>query len=133
LLLDENGMPKGNDWAHGFMRGTMMCHDGWAELANDEAEAGCLVLIFMLHYEHDPDPELRPKPISPEVRQDVIQHMSAGLLIAYRHFRERREAEVSARTAATDRRTTPKVGRNDPCACGSGKKYKKCCGAATVN
>lgn len=26
------------------------------------------------------------------------------------------------------RRTTPKVGRNDPCPCGSGKKYKKCCG-----
>ena len=26
------------------------------------------------------------------------------------------------------RRTTPKVGRNEPCPCGSGKKYKKCCG-----
>ena len=29
---------------------------------------------------------------------------------------------------ATIRRTTPKVGRNDPCPCGSGKKYKQCCG-----
>ena len=26
------------------------------------------------------------------------------------------------------RREMPKVGRNDPCPCGSGKKYKKCCG-----
>ena len=26
------------------------------------------------------------------------------------------------------RRETPKVGRNEPCPCGSGKKYKKCCG-----
>jgi len=26
------------------------------------------------------------------------------------------------------RRESPKVGRNDPCPCGSGKKYKKCCG-----
>ena len=25
-------------------------------------------------------------------------------------------------------REEPKVGRNDPCPCGSGKKYKKCCG-----
>jgi len=25
-------------------------------------------------------------------------------------------------------RETPKVGRNDPCICGNGKKYKKCCG-----
>lgn len=26
-------------------------------------------------------------------------------------------------------REEPKVGRNDPCPCGSGKKYKKCCGS----
>ena len=26
-------------------------------------------------------------------------------------------------------RESPKVGRNEPCPCGSGKKYKKCCGA----
>ena len=30
----------------------------------------------------------------------------------------------------TVRYEKPKVGRNDPCPCGSGKKYKKCCGAA---
>jgi hypothetical protein len=28
----------------------------------------------------------------------------------------------------TFRRTEPHVGRNDPCPCGSGRKYKKCCG-----
>ena len=26
-------------------------------------------------------------------------------------------------------RSAPKVGRNDPCSCGSNKKFKKCCGA----
>ncbi len=25
-------------------------------------------------------------------------------------------------------RTEPKVGRNDPCPCGNGRKFKKCCG-----
>ena len=30
--------------------------------------------------------------------------------------------------AKTIRKQVPKVGRNDPCPCGSGKKYKKCCG-----
>jgi SEC-C motif-containing protein len=30
------------------------------------------------------------------------------------------------------RRETPKIGRNDPCPCGSGKKHKKCCGAAAA-
>ena len=37
--------------------------------------------------------------------------------------------QVSPR-GQTVRREAPKVGRNDPCPCGSGKKYKKCCGAA---
>ena len=32
------------------------------------------------------------------------------------------------RKQETVRRETPKVGRNDPCPCGSGKKYKHCCG-----
>lgn len=31
-----------------------------------------------------------------------------------------------------ERREAPKIGRNDPCACGSGKKYKKCCGLAAA-
>jgi preprotein translocase subunit SecA len=43
-------------------------------------------------------------------------------------------APVPARTGGDDviktvRREEPKVGRNDPCPCGSGKKYKKCHGA----
>ena len=33
-----------------------------------------------------------------------------------------------ARLMGTAKRILKKVGRNDPCPCGSGKKYKKCCG-----
>jgi len=29
----------------------------------------------------------------------------------------------------SERRIGRKIGRNEPCPCGSGKKYKKCCGA----
>jgi len=32
-------------------------------------------------------------------------------------------------TPGTQRNEGPRTGRNDPCPCGSGKKYKKCCGA----
>jgi preprotein translocase subunit SecA len=35
---------------------------------------------------------------------------------------------VEAQAKAKPVRTGPKVGRNDPCPCGSGKKYKQCCG-----
>jgi preprotein translocase subunit SecA len=52
---------------------------------------------------------------------------------------EQMEAEQKQRKVVTNRSDEPqkqqtvvrngeKVGRNDPCPCGSGKKYKKCCG-----
>ena len=36
--------------------------------------------------------------------------------------------DQKAPVVATIKRDKPKIGRNDPCPCGSGKKYKKCCG-----
>jgi uncharacterized protein len=132
LLQDEDGMAHGNDWADGFMRGMHMRHDGWAELMDDEEHGGCLIPMMMLHHEHDEDPKIRPKPINPEQREDVIVRMAAGLVGAYGYFRSQRQADVS--TSMTEpQRNIPKVGRNDQCPCGSGKKYKKCCGRATVN
>ncbi|QWD60298.1 preprotein translocase subunit SecA [Polynucleobacter sp. MWH-UH35A] len=56
--------------------------------------------------------------------------------VQYQHADPEREVAGSTgdRGAAIDiqpapLRTGPKVGRNDPCTCGSGKKYKNCCGA----
>ncbi len=51
------------------------------------------------------------------------------------HRKKQRELAVASRSGGDDssqptqRRTGEKVGRNDPCPCGSGKKYKKCHGA----
>ena len=132
LLQDENGVAHGNDWAHGFMRRTLMRHDGWLELVNNENHGGCLISMMMRCHEHDEDPEMHPKPISPEKREEVIVHMAAGLLGAYRYFRAHRQVSASAHRSEP-RRNAPKVGRNDQCPCGSGKKYKKCCGGAAVN
>jgi preprotein translocase subunit SecA len=42
----------------------------------------------------------------------------------------RSSASESEQRVATIVNDTPKVGRNDPCPCGSGKKYKQCCGRA---
>ena len=65
-----------------------MC-DGWAELIADEERGGCMVPILMLYHEHDSDPEMRLAPIGAEQRETVIEHMAAGLIGAYRYFRER--------------------------------------------
>jgi uncharacterized protein len=131
LLDDENGVAHGNDWARGFMRGMHMRHDGWSELVDDEEHGGCLIPMMMLYHEHDEDQEMRPDPITPDKREKVIVHMAAGLLVAHKYFRER--AAMYAESVFEPPRRAAKVGRNDPCPCGSGKKYKKCCGGATVN
>ena len=46
-------------------------------------------------------------------------------------FDEEKQKELykEQKASQTVRNEGPKIGRNDPCPCGSGKKYKKCCGA----
>lgn len=48
---------------------------------------------------------------------------AAGIADAVQHAEE-----DDVEQGGTYRREEPKVGRNDPCPCGSGKKYKQCCG-----
>jgi len=71
-----------------------------------------------------------------------VEPASEEQMAEQRRARERQAAaskmQFSAPAKVTPNRTAPpkqvvrsgeKVGRNDPCPCGSGKKYKKCCGA----
>jgi uncharacterized protein len=132
IFEDEKGELHGNDWARGFVRGMQMRHDAWSELINDEKYGGSLTPMMMLYHEHDEDPEMRPDPITPDKREQVIAFVAAGLMNAYDYFRKEREGDLGV-DAPEPRRNASKVGRNDPCPCGSGKKYKRCCGGATVN
>jgi uncharacterized protein YecA (UPF0149 family) len=69
--------------------------------------------------------------VTEELREELEALMGAGAGRAYHRFSaERRAAASLSREAGTARREAPKVGRNEPCACGSGRKYKQCCGAA---
>jgi uncharacterized protein len=132
LQLDDNGEEHGNDWARGFIRGTRMRQDGWVELLADDDHGGCLIPMMMLYHEHDEDPSMRPKPIGPEQRKKVISSMAAGLVEAYLYFRQEGQPQASTRRPEPQHANV-KIGRNDPCPCGSGKKFKRCCGGATIH
>ena len=61
--------------------------------------------------------------IEKEVKEEEFQHKETASELEYR----------GSDTASEPRKQTPvkraaKVGRNDPCTCGSGKKFKSCCG-----
>jgi uncharacterized protein len=128
LLEDAAGVAHGNNWANGFLRGMRLREPAWNAMVNDEERGGPFIPIFALACEHHPDPEMRPytEPMSPERRETLQVGMIAGVLQLYRSFaNDRRRSVVRGANVVPLR---PKVGRNDPCPCGSGKKYKKCCG-----
>ncbi|HCR12654.1 MAG TPA: preprotein translocase subunit SecA [Desulfovibrio sp.] len=62
--------------------------------------------------------------IRSEVREQEFQHKDETANMQYSGGSAEEEHKKEPK-----RRAEPKVGRNDPCPCGSGKKYKKCCGA----
>ena len=63
----------------------------------------------------------RPKE-QPMVRREVARQLTEG----FEGGKMPQKQPISAAKST-------KVGRNDPCPCGSGKKYKKCCGAASAD
>ena len=125
----------GREWARGFMRGTRLAPAGWKRLFSDDSE-GLPVTIALVAGEVDP--QWPKEPLTREKSDELLQWMFAGAARAYRYFAaDRREFAASAPADSsfddypeTYVRPEPKVGRNEPCPCGSGKKYKKCCGAA---
>jgi preprotein translocase subunit SecA len=79
----------------------------------------------------------RPAPRRPAAAALTMNNPGAAPVPAFaaRSSSVQAQAPVPARTGGDDvvktvRREEPKVGRNDPCPCGSGKKYKKCHGQA---
>ncbi len=136
LLEDEEGKSYGNDWAIGFLRGIWMRKESWMEIMENEDVAGPFVPIFALAHENDSDPDLRPceGPMTQEQRNALLAGMAGGVTWMYRYFEpHRKRAALGVRENAAFRRDKPRIGRNDLCYCGSGKKYKRCCYNAKVN
>ena len=87
------------------------------------------VVKFLYHAEPVEDMQLRRRGVS-----TTLSHPDAeGLAASHAEQERAANTPVAAPTKpSTVRRVQPKVGRNDPCPCGSGKKYKRCCGAASA-
>ncbi|SAK93251.1 yecA family protein [Caballeronia calidae] len=133
LSLDEkDGIAHANEWAEGFMAGIEMRRESWGELFDDDEHAESLLPVLMLYHEDDPDPELRTDPEAFEDRDTLIQEMIAGLTYIYRYFDARRKENALRDAPAPMQRKSEKIGRNEPCPCGSGRKYKQCCGASAA-
>ena len=110
--------------ANGFLEGVNVRKESWAELFEDEDDRGLIMPMILLALANHPDPETRSQLPPPEQRTEILEMLAPALLGIYEYFKQRRTPAVAATPV---RRVQPKVGRNEPCPCGSGEKYKNCC------
>ena len=124
-----------SQWARGFLTGHAYLDDIWNEYTPDELDKELGSTLMVLTFFASPTladayhKEGKGKTSLEHLAETVVMIFSDAL-IEYAHlgrsiFQARREAgDLGQKLSA--RQT---IGRNDPCPCGSGKKFKKCCGA----
>jgi uncharacterized protein len=126
LYGDEDGDDLG-DWAEGYLLGVDLAEPPWDELADEEDYDNMLFPFLALTGDakqmaleagEDWMDEADEEKMLSEIRTNIASH-----LLDVRQF------WFDRNIPPTVRREGPKIGRNDPCPCGSGKKYKNCHGA----
>ncbi|MEK9719622.1 MAG: UPF0149 family protein [Quisquiliibacterium sp.] len=124
---DEDDKIGGNAWAIGFVRAMALRPDAWSAMDEDDEQAQALDPLMRLVQEVEPPEGEQAEPIQDDERDEAIGAMLEGVMQVYEFLAPAREKALAP--AAPLRRDQPKVGRNDPCPCGSGRKYKACHGA----
>lgn len=122
---------EGEPWALGFMQGVALCQQDWQPLF-DESQGRELLRPLHLLGAEKVLPEEEALTRWPDQREKLAKQIPMSISAIYRYWLPYRKAVHERELAKTIQRATPKIGRNDSCPCGSGKKFKKCCGAATT-
>jgi uncharacterized protein len=108
-------------WVRGFWRAMTLAPEAWSSLVEDERTQiliGPFVGFFDLE-PHDPD-------ALPHNRDALLDEDAA--LIPRMILVLRKLAHIRQTDGFVSRRShRGKIGRNEPCPCGSGRKYKRCC------
>ncbi len=113
----------GELWAYGFMTAINLQREDWQAAFADPEIMEILRPIYLLGTENLTEDE-EALIETPEQREELSHLVPASVAGLYRFW-------TPVRRAVTDpalRREMPKIGRNEKCPCGSGRKYKKCCG-----
>ena len=112
------------DWAEGFMDAFGMAVDAWDPLFADENTRSLMGPIMAQLHDKEGKPFIEGSlEEMQEVREEAAQALPYVIKEIYDFWKARRES-----ANLTTRRTEKKIGRNEPCPCGSGRKYKRCCG-----
>lgn len=113
-------------WAGGFCDGVKLCRPEWAPLLETPQGQAWYRPIGLLG-EDDFCPEQDALTKTPAMRSKLALQIPEAVVAMYEHWLPYRRAIYEREVAKT---LQVKVGRNELCPCGSGKKFKRCCGAA---
>jgi uncharacterized protein len=118
---EESGRLITRDWAEGFLHGVSLREEAWAPWREGDALYLFAFVNVLLQHE-EIDAKVAGHGLVPEEIFEVAQTSVPELIQALYGVRREAPADLDA-----SRSLLRDVGRNDPCPCGSGKKYKKCC------
>jgi uncharacterized protein len=124
LYRREDGGEDLATWCAGYLEGVDAATPGWDE-AGDPDEVDELLFPFIVLAGELPEQEKRR--FRPAEWRDLVKSCEDTIGDAIVEVREYWKALRNP--PQTVRRGSPKTGRNAPCPCGSGKKFKQCCGA----
>ena len=127
---DEREYMDGEMWAHGYMTGIGMQRDSWKAMFESKHGPVALRPIYLLGAPEitEAEEELIKTPAQ---REELSKQIPASVGWIYKFWAPQRRATDSA-NGKTSENKTPKISRNAPCPCGSGRKFKKCCGASQI-
>ena len=121
----KDGTVIAADWAEGFMQAVGLRLKAWERLLTSKRDGLLLFPILALCGGEDGESLLGIDPEDEDlVMAEATETIPATVIAIADYWRRRRPRQNG--TSATP--TTAKPGRNAPCPCGSGKKFKKCCG-----
>ena len=116
----ENGETVAADWAEGFMEAVELRPRAWQAMLDSEEDRHLLAPIVAHLHDEDGDPIIRGDADEiGQLRGEATELIAPCVVLIDRFWKARRQPPGGK----------PKPGRNDPCPCGSGRKYKRCCGA----
>jgi uncharacterized protein len=121
----EEGIDSLEDWCEGYLLGVSLADPPWDERARGDDLQEMLLPFAVIsgrlkQAALDAGDAWDPK--ADEELTAAMRESLADTVVANRHY------WLDMAVPESVRRPAPKVGRNEPCPCGSGKKFKNCCG-----
>jgi uncharacterized protein len=119
---DENDLAA---WAEGYLMGVDLADPAWEDEADpDDLERILFPFLALTGEAKEMALEEGEAWMDEAEEKRMMKEVSEGLAD---HLLDVRRYWFDKSIPGTVRRESPKVGRNDPCPCGSGKKFKNCC------